>query len=306
MPLDRTCVLLAILWTMPAVAAGQGATSADSLPLVWRNFRRDAPAFPPDSAACSARATADARGMSDAARARGYEGCLAENGWNRMRVVAEGTSCAPVVLQPAGIDSASVAPLLSELTSTLTRRFRPPSPDDTPTRLVLTVSSDDLRARTQGIDQAPIPLAARLAVAGAKGEMTQFKTRPGVTPVQFVASFEPKCVTEFLAEDALPVPTQGAYFEFQVSAPARPISGNHPVYPPALRDAHVEGRVLAQFVVDESGVPEMATFKVLLSENVMFSEAVRDAVAMMRFTPASIGGRHVRQVVQQPFTFAIR
>jgi hypothetical protein len=37
----------------------------------------------------------------------------------------------------------------------------------------------------------------------------------------------------------------------------------------------------------------------------MFSEAVRDAVAAMRFAPASIGGRYVKQVVQQRFDFKL-
>jgi len=301
----RTCLLLTALLLPPSLGRAQSSAQSGSDPLVWRNYRRNAPAFAADSASCSARAAADARGMSDAARVRGYESCLGENGWNRMRVVAEATNCAPVVLQPAGIDSASVAPLLSELTATLTRRYRPPAPNDTAARLVLTVSSDDVRARTQGIYQTPIPVAERLAVAGVKGELSQFSARAGATPVQFVATFEPKCVTEFLAQTAPPTPTQGAYFEFQVASPARPLSGNQPVYPPALRDARVQGRVLAQFVVDESGIPDMGTFKVLMSEHAMFSEAVRDAVAAMRFAPASIGGRYVKQVVQQRFDFRL-
>lgn len=101
-----------------------------------------------------------------------------------------------------------------------------------------------------------------------------------------------------------PRPTQGAYFEFQVTTTVRQVSGKPPAYPQVLREAHVGGRVLVQFVVDTAGVPEIGTFKVLESSHALFSDAVREALPSMRFEPATIGGRRVRQVVQQPFTFA--
>jgi len=96
------------------------------------------------------------------------------------------------------------------------------------------------------------------------------------------------------------------YLEFQVETPAmvrRPVS---PVYPPALLRARTEGEVLVQFVVNESGVAEMGTFRVVRSTNVEFTEAVRTAIQSTRFTPAKLNGANVRQVVQQPFAFALR
>lgn len=222
-------------------------------------------------------------------------------GTARPDTVGGGSACAPVVLQPAGIDSASVAPLLAELTETLTRRFRPPTPDDTAARLVLTVTSDDIRFRNARSYEARIQPAARLAVAGAKIELPRFKNPPGATPIQFVASFEPHCVTEFPAREP-----QAAYFELQVPEPARLINGVVPTYPPALLAAHVEGSVLVQFVIDTAGVPDRGTFKVLMSSNDLFSEAVRKALPLMRFKPATIGERRVQHVVQMPFTFAER
>jgi TonB family protein len=101
-------------------------------------------------------------------------------------------------------------------------------------------------------------------------------------------------------------PTEPAYFEFQVTTTVRPLRGTPPAYPPELREAHIDGRVLVQFVVDASGTPEMRTFKVLMCSNALFSAAVREAVASMRFEPARLDGRSVRQVVQQPFTFAMQ
>jgi len=93
------------------------------------------------------------------------------------------------------------------------------------------------------------------------------------------------------------------YFGFQVEQQARLRFGQSPVYPAQLRDAHVNGEVLVQYVIDEKGEPEMQSFKVLKSTGAEFSDAVRRAVAKMSFYPAIVSGKKVKQLVQQPFTF---
>jgi protein TonB len=99
-------------------------------------------------------------------------------------------------------------------------------------------------------------------------------------------------------------PVANAYFEFQVEKPAAPLGGMpSPKYPLALRSAGVEGQVLVQFVVDTAGQPELSTFKVLRSSHDLFTSAVRDLLPTLRFQPAEIGGRKVRQLVQIPFQF---
>jgi protein TonB len=99
---------------------------------------------------------------------------------------------------------------------------------------------------------------------------------------------------------------EGAYFEFQVEKTVLGAPGNPaPTYPSMLQSAGVEGRVLAQFVVDTSGRADMKTFKVLETSHELFAQAVKQALPRYRFFPAEIGGKKVRQVVQQPFTFAI-
>jgi protein TonB len=72
-----------------------------------------------------------------------------------------------------------------------------------------------------------------------------------------------------------------------------------------LRSANVEGEVLAQFVVDTTGRVDMGTFKVLKSSHDLFAAAVKSALASARYYPAEIGGRKVKQLVQQPFTFSL-
>jgi protein TonB len=78
-----------------------------------------------------------------------------------------------------------------------------------------------------------------------------------------------------------------------------------PRFPEALRLAGVEGRVVAQFVVDVEGRVEAPTVRLVHSDNPLFDEAVLVALARMQFTPAEIAGRKVRQLVEMPFVFAL-
>ena len=105
-------------------------------------------------------------------------------------------------------------------------------------------------------------------------------------------------------------PTQmspnAVYFEFQIEQPVTPASASGtPRYPDALRTDGVEGEVLAQFVVGPDGIADVGSFKVLKSTHDLFTKAVREALPQMRFNPAKVGGRTVRQLVQQPFSFSL-
>lgn len=97
-----------------------------------------------------------------------------------------------------------------------------------------------------------------------------------------------------------------AYTESQVQEIAEPIpGGGTPGYPAALAQARVEGRVLAEFVVDTTGRIELDSFRAVESTNPIFTEAVRSALPALRYRPATIDGKPVRQIVQQPFVFSL-
>ena len=95
----------------------------------------------------------------------------------------------------------------------------------------------------------------------------------------------------------------GPYMEFQVEKAVEKIGGDAPEYPPSLKDQGVEGQVLAQFVVNESGRYESGTLKILSSSNPAFTAAVKEALPRMKFSAAQIGGKKVQQLVQMPFQF---
>ena len=104
---------------------------------------------------------------------------------------------------------------------------------------------------------------------------------------------------------AAPIADNQTYFEFQVEKQAQINGGLRVNYPSVLQSQGVEGKVIAQFVVDTTGRAERGSWKVLESTNELFNSAAKEAVRSARFFPAEVGGRRVRQLVQQPITFAL-
>jgi protein TonB len=109
-------------------------------------------------------------------------------------------------------------------------------------------------------------------------------------------------------EGAPPAPIVDAnqtYFEFQVEKPVVALNNASPVFPSMLQNQGVSGQVIAQFVVDTTGRVDVSTFKVVESSHDLFTAAVKNSLSRMRFQPAEVGGRKVKQLVQQPFVFNI-
>jgi protein TonB len=100
--------------------------------------------------------------------------------------------------------------------------------------------------------------------------------------------------------------TNQTYFEFQVEKPAEMMGDSpKPKYPSVLESSGIAGEVQAQFVVRSDGKADMESFKVLKSTNELFTQAVKNVLPRMRFSPAMIGGKPVNQLVQQAFQFAV-
>ena len=100
--------------------------------------------------------------------------------------------------------------------------------------------------------------------------------------------------------------TNQTYFEFQVEKPAEMLAESpKPKYPSVLESSGIAGEVQAQFVVNSSGKADMDSFKVLKSTNELFTQAVKNVLPRMKFSPAMIGGKPVNQLVQQSFQFAV-
>lgn len=78
-----------------------------------------------------------------------------------------------------------------------------------------------------------------------------------------------------------------------------------PAYPSDLLAMGTEGSVQAIYVVDTTGRVDTSTIQVVRSDDRRFSESVLTALGLMRFRPATRGGKPVRQLVEQKFRFRI-
>lgn len=78
-----------------------------------------------------------------------------------------------------------------------------------------------------------------------------------------------------------------------------------PRYPQLLKDAGVEGLVRLRFVVDTAGRVEPTTVQVVEASHPAFAAAVQGVLPRLRFTPARVGPRKVRQLVEFPLQFQL-
>ncbi|HEY2064869.1 MAG TPA: TonB family protein [Gemmatimonadaceae bacterium] len=78
-----------------------------------------------------------------------------------------------------------------------------------------------------------------------------------------------------------------------------------PVYPREMLEKGVEGAVLTRYVIDTTGRADSASLQVLSTTSAAFTQAVREALPGMRFSPAVVQGHKVRQLVEQNFEFRL-
>jgi TonB family protein len=76
-----------------------------------------------------------------------------------------------------------------------------------------------------------------------------------------------------------------------------------PQYPSYLQENHIEGSLTVEFVVDTTGGADSTSLRVIHSSHPAFEQSLREALPHMRFVPAELGGRLVRQWVRQEFRF---
>ena len=103
-----------------------------------------------------------------------------------------------------------------------------------------------------------------------------------------------------------PTQTDSVFTVLEVdSAVARSENSAAPAYPLELLKQHIEGSVRVRYVVDTTGFADPTSILVLEATHPAFAESVREVLHYMRFSPAKIGTKKVRQLVEQPFTFHI-
>lgn len=89
------------------------------------------------------------------------------------------------------------------------------------------------------------------------------------------------------------------------SAVTRDPTSVAPVFPPQLLKAGIEGSVEVRYVVDSTGVADTTSIEIVRATRSEFVVAVLDALPLMKFIPARMGPKRVRQLVEQEFAFRI-
>jgi TonB family protein len=97
------------------------------------------------------------------------------------------------------------------------------------------------------------------------------------------------------------------YTSFEVDNVVQISSGSTvPEYPPDLLKRRVQGVVVVRFVVDTTGAADVQSLEILDSTDPQFAASVLAALPHMRFAPARLNGKRVRQLVEQPFRFNVK
>ncbi len=102
-----------------------------------------------------------------------------------------------------------------------------------------------------------------------------------------------------------PTGRSGSYAAGEVEIPAAPLSKFGPDYPERAIQLAISGAVMAQFVVGANGRVER-DIVILDSTSPDFTSAVETFLRRARFSPGRVGGRPVRQMVEQRFVFELR
>ncbi len=187
------------------------------------------------------------------------------------------------------------------------------------------VAATWLRQATGGHEPPPEgPISIRYLlpldhVAHEVGERIQW-VAPGTGTTGYVRGTAPARASSTDGDDAPPpvatspapvqqgdVPDETRLFSVEDvdTAATRDPASDGPRYPIELRDKGVQGEVLVEFAVDTAGRADTTTFTVVETTHPLFTNAVRDALPLMRFTPAVAHGHHVRQLVRLPMKFRL-
>ena len=169
-----------------------------------------------------------------------------------------------------------------------------------PTRVTSATSPRQTRPRVHRLTFVA-PSLSSLPIDVPSIDAAVIVTRPGDFPPNSVGA-ETQGAGGDVDAGAVDAPFRAEQVEKQVAL----VRGAPPPrYPEVLRSSGVEGQVIVLFVVDEHGRSEEESIRFVRSDNRLFEDAVRVALRRMRFIPAEVGGKRVRQLVQMPFVFTL-
>jgi TonB family protein len=163
---------------------------------------------------------------------------------------------------------------------------------------------------------SPPPSAAQLAArAGAGDDGSSLSDEEGPdgerragardadTADESSAESEARASANVLGSDARP---DRVYRVLEVDDEAeRDPDTGAPIYPEALQRRGIEGWVVTRFVIDTNGVVLPASLRIVSSTSSDFTRAVVEAMPTLRYRPALVNGRAVKQEAELTFRFRV-
>lgn len=203
-----------------------------------------------------------------------------------------------------------VAVLHGAIVAGVVRGVAVPAPDAPSPRVATTVFVVEQPAFPPSV---PVPGEERMvSAAGFEALAVPIEVPADLPPLTIGPALDPDRIRRALAGGpsgapaASPGPPARTAGAGEVDIPAAAIHQPSPRYPPALRLAGIEGRVLVEFVIDTTGHLEHGSSKVLESSHRGFEGAALETLERSLFRPARIAGRPVRQRTLQAIAFRIR
>jgi TonB family protein len=185
--------------------------------------------------------------------------------------------------------------------------------DDTPTGGIIYIADDP--PPTQPVPAPVVPSAP--VIDGFTGTVIDVPvviptTLPPIVPGGFPTPSDFPAGARFIpggtpSTGGITAPPPGAaYFAEQVDVVVSIAKGSPvPAYPSALRPMGIDGSARFRFIVDSTGRVEPGSIEQVQATHNAFAFAVRNTLGRMRFTPAQVRGKAVRQLVELPFVFRV-
>jgi TonB family protein len=217
--------------------------------------------------------------------------------------------------RPASIVFLIAARLLVARTAQPQEPFAGPYPINAPKSLVLLSDPPGARVVKNGAEPVGVtPVTITLTRRGVKGYtapvmLEALPSDSNLCPqLRVIDHLEltPDTVEFFMRVcPSDPIRPDSVYRSEDVTDPPMRLSSPPVRYPDVLRQQHIEGRVVVQFVVDTLGRAEPASIRVLECTDQLFGPPAMEIVRASTYFPGHHQGRRVRVRVRIPIDFGM-
>jgi len=181
------------------------------------------------------------------------------------------------------------------------------APSDSRVRMDTTVVL--LTPETQQKSADPTPVQLVDALRGFQTVIVPAQIPTNIPPVDLQQRFDPKDYSGSGIEGgrANGIVASGSEVYAEALVEERPalLSAPPPEYPPLLKQAGIQGRVILRAVIDTTGRVEPASVKIMKSPNPAFDQPTKDWVLKALFRPARLHGRGVRVFINLPVDYSL-